>query len=77
MPDDGMAYAKITDLFTSDEIDRAERLLLECKEYDEFYNRCTIGPVISRINEGTGHRSSVEYWAYRLAIYLGVTGRKG
>jgi hypothetical protein len=79
MYEDGITYAKITDLFTKAEIDRARLLFLECIESNEFYRRCTtevVGPVISRVNEHTRHRNSAEYWAYCLAIYLG-TVREG
>jgi hypothetical protein len=71
VPKDSMTYAKITDLFTNDEIDRAKRLFLECNTSDEFYRKCTkevAEPVLSRVNECTGHRNSAEYWAFCLAI---------
>jgi hypothetical protein len=79
MYEDGMTYARITDLFKEEEIDRARLLFFECKGSNEFYKRCTtevVEPIISRISEHTRHRNSAEYWAYCLAIYLG-TVREG
>jgi hypothetical protein len=58
-----LTYAKITDLFTNDEIDRAKRLFLECNTSDEFYKQCAkevAEPVLSRVNECTGHLSETQ-----------------
>jgi hypothetical protein len=71
---DGGPWYKITDLFTTDEIDRSMTLFLECKKTKEDFNsNCTkevVEPVISRINARTGFNNSPASLVYRLEMYL-------
>jgi hypothetical protein len=79
---DGMEYYKVTDLFTTDDLNRAMILFIECKNTkDDFNARCAnevVRPIISRVNAHTGHYNIAEYWGYCLEHYLrSVRGEEG
>jgi hypothetical protein len=67
-------WHKITDLFTTDEINRAMILYDECRNtQDDFTQRCSkevVEPVISRVNAHTGYKNSPASLVYRLEMYL-------
>jgi hypothetical protein len=70
----GRKWHKVTDLFTTDEINQAIILLLECKnqKYD-FNARCSkelVEPALPRINTYTGYNNNPASLAYRLGMYL-------
>jgi hypothetical protein len=70
----GRIWHKITDLFTTHEINRAMILSLECKKMREDFNsRCVkelVEPVISRVDAYTGFKNNPASLAYRLEMYL-------
>jgi hypothetical protein len=70
----GRKWHQITDLLTTDEINRAMTLFLECeKSKDDFTLRCyneVVQPVISRVNAYTGYNNSPASLVYRLETYL-------
>jgi hypothetical protein len=70
----GTKWHKITDLFTTDEIDRAIILLLECKKQKYDFNaRCSkelVEHVLPRINTYTGYNNNPGSLAYRIEMYL-------
>jgi hypothetical protein len=74
VPEDDRIWCNITDLFTTDEIDRAMTLFLECKNTKEdFTTRCTkdvVERVIHRVNAHTGNNNSAAALVYRLEMYL-------
>jgi hypothetical protein len=73
MPRDGWKWRKLTDLFTTDELNRAMILLLECEKTKEDFNaRCTkelVGPVMSRVNANAWQNNSPASLVYRLKMY--------
>jgi hypothetical protein len=79
---DSMEYYNIADLFTTDEINRAMILFIECKNTKEDFNaRCAnemVWPIISRVNAHAGYNNIAEYWVYCLEHYLrSVRGEEG
>jgi hypothetical protein len=73
-PEDDMKHYKITELFTTDEINRAMKLFIECKNTKEHFNvRCArevVQPIISRVNANDEYDNSPASLSYRLEIYL-------
>jgi hypothetical protein len=65
---------KLTDLFSNDELNRAMKLFIECKNTKEnFRQRCTkevVEPVISRFDEYAGCNATPASLVYRLEMYL-------
>jgi hypothetical protein len=58
MPGGDRRVYKLTDLFTDDELNRAMKLYIECKNTKEnFRRRCTkevVEPIVSRVNAHVG-----------------------
>jgi hypothetical protein len=74
MPGGSRRLYKLTDLLTTDELNRAMKLFIECKRTREhFTDRCAkevVEPIISRVNEYAGYDASPASLVYRLEMYL-------
>jgi hypothetical protein len=74
MPGGERRVYKLTDLLTNDELNRAMKLFIECKNTKEnFRRRCTqevVEPIISRVNARAGYNASSEALVFRLEMYL-------
>lgn len=60
------------EIFTADELKRAEKLYKECNGI-VFNKRCTaeiVAPVLARINQVTGQENDANYWAYGIEYAL-------
>ena len=81
-PLNGRRPYKLTDLFTTEELNRAMILFIECKNTREDFNtRCTkeiVEPAIARINDYAWQDNSTASLVYRLEMYLrSVRGEAG
>jgi hypothetical protein len=74
MPGGDRRMYKLTDLLTKDELNRAMKLFIECKNTKEnFRQRCAkevVEPIISRVNADAGYDASPSSLVYRLEMYL-------
>jgi hypothetical protein len=74
MPGGDRRVYKLTDLFAKDELNRAMKLFIECRNTREnFRQRCTkevVEPIISRVNACAGYDASPASLVYRLEVYL-------
>jgi hypothetical protein len=74
MPGGDRRVYKLTDLFTTDELNRTMKLFLECRNTrEDFKQRCTkevVEPIISRVNADAGYNASPASLVYRLEMYL-------
>jgi hypothetical protein len=74
MPGGDRRVYKLTDLFAKDELNRAMKLFIECRNTREnFRQRCTkevVEPIISRVNALAGYDASTASLVYRLEMYL-------
>ena|SRR5919109_3337527 len=74
MPGGDRRVYKLIDLFTKDELHRAMKLFIECKNTKEnLHQRCAqevVGPIISRVYEHAGYNPSPASLVYRIEIYL-------
>jgi hypothetical protein len=74
MPGGDRRVYKLTDLLTTDELNRTMILFIECKRTNEdFKQRCSeevVEPIISRINEYAGYNTTSEALVYRLEMYV-------
>jgi hypothetical protein len=82
MPGGDRRVYKLTDLLTKDELNRAMRLFIRCKNSKEnFRQLCAeeiVEPIISRVNEDAGYNASPASLVYRLEVYLrAVRGEEG
>jgi hypothetical protein len=74
MPGGDRRVYRLTDLLTKDELNRAMKLFIRCKNTKEdFRQRCAeevVEPIISRVNEDAGYNASPASLVYRLEVYL-------
>jgi hypothetical protein len=70
----GRRLYKLTELFTNDELNKATKLFIECKNTQEdFQQRCAkevVQPIIARLNEDYGYSADASSLVYRLEIYV-------
>jgi hypothetical protein len=78
MPGGDRRVYKLTDLFTKDELSRAMKLFIECKNTKaNFRQRCTkevVEPIVTRVNADAGYDASPSSLVYRLEVYLRAVG---
>jgi hypothetical protein len=74
MPGGDRRVYKLTDLLTTDELNRTMILFIECKRTNEnFKERCSkevVDPIISRVNEYAGYNTTPAALVYRLEMYV-------
>jgi hypothetical protein len=74
MPGGDRRVYKLTDLFTTDELNRTMKLFIECRNTrEDFKQRCTkevVEPIISRVNADAGYNASPSSLVYRLEVYV-------
>jgi hypothetical protein len=74
MPPSGWRWYKLTDLFSNDDLNRAMKLFIECRNTKEnFRQRCireVVEPVLSRFDECARCNATPASLVRRLEMYL-------
>jgi hypothetical protein len=81
MPGGDRRVYKLIDLFTKDELHRAMKLFIECRNAKRiFHQRCAreiVEPIIARVSACAGYNPSPASLVYRIELYLRAVRGQG